>query len=161
LPAARRGALSVLGLAHAETFSWRRTGEIFRHDLSDIRDRPGEVVAGNDIRLQRQHDQRQRAVLAQQLAADDFVAFDRLDEFVVVGADGGDGVRGSAGAAQLHVARTVCRRAERLVIALSRNERVGRFIVQYLNRLSDALFVMARHENKRRGVPDVLWNSRA
>jgi cob(I)alamin adenosyltransferase len=61
----------------------------------------------------------------------------------------------------LHVARTVCRRAERLVIALARKEAVGPFTVKYLNRLSDALFVMARHENKRRGVPDVLWDSRA
>jgi cob(I)alamin adenosyltransferase len=68
---------------------------------------------------------------------------------------------GSAGAAALHVARTVCRRAERLVVALSRREKIGAYTVVYLNRLSDALFVMARHENKRRGVADVLWNSRA
>jgi cob(I)alamin adenosyltransferase len=76
-----------------------------------------------------------------------------LENFILPG--------GSAGAAALHVARTVCRRAERLVVALSRSEKVGAFAVRYLNRLSDALFVMARHENKRRGVPDVLWNSRA
>jgi cob(I)alamin adenosyltransferase len=68
---------------------------------------------------------------------------------------------GSAGAAQIHVARTICRRAERLVIALSRNERVGRFIVQYLNRLSDALFVMARYDNRKRRVAEPLWDSRA
>ena len=76
-----------------------------------------------------------------------------LDNFILPG--------GSPGAASLHVARTVCRRAERLVVALSRAEKVGAHTVTYLNRLSDALFVMARHENKRRGVPDVLWNSRA
>jgi cob(I)alamin adenosyltransferase len=76
-----------------------------------------------------------------------------LENFVLPG--------GCASSAQLHVARTVCRRAERLVIALSRKEAVGAHTVTYLNRLSDALFVMARHENKRRGVPDVLWNSRA
>ena len=68
---------------------------------------------------------------------------------------------GAPGAAQLHVARTVCRRAERLVVALSRREAVGPRTVEYLNRLSDALFVMARHENKKRGIPDVLWDSRA
>ncbi len=68
---------------------------------------------------------------------------------------------GSPGAAQLHVARTVCRRAERLVVSLSRSERVGTFLIQYLNRLSDALFVMARYENKMRGVPEPLWDSRA
>jgi len=68
---------------------------------------------------------------------------------------------GSPGAAQLHVARTVCRRAERRTIALSRLEPVGPFVVKYLNRLSDALFVMARYENLKRGIPDLLWNSRA
>jgi cob(I)alamin adenosyltransferase len=76
-----------------------------------------------------------------------------LDNFILPG--------GAPGAAQLHVARTVCRRAERLLIALARTDAVGEWTVRYLNRLSDALFVMARHENKRRGVPDVLWNSRA
>jgi cob(I)alamin adenosyltransferase len=55
----------------------------------------------------------------------------------------------------------VCRRAERLVLALSRREAVGAHTVTYLNRLSDALFVMARYENRIRGIPDVLWNSRA
>ncbi|MBI4161897.1 MAG: cob(I)yrinic acid a,c-diamide adenosyltransferase [Acidobacteria bacterium] len=76
-----------------------------------------------------------------------------LENFILPG--------GSPGAARLHVARTVCRRAERLVVALSRTEKVGPFTVPYLNRLSDALFVMARFENLRRGVPDVYWNSRA
>ena len=76
-----------------------------------------------------------------------------LENFVLPG--------GSRGAAALHLARTVCRRAERLVIALSREEAVGPFTIAYVNRLSDALFVMARFENHRRGVPDVLWNSRA
>jgi cob(I)alamin adenosyltransferase len=76
-----------------------------------------------------------------------------LENFILPG--------GCPGAAALHVARTVCRRAERRVLALSRQEAVGGYTVTYLNRLSDALFVMARHENKRRGVPDVLWDSRA
>ena len=67
---------------------------------------------------------------------------------------------GSEGAARLHVARTVCRRAERLAVGLARTEEVGAFVVPYLNRLSDALFVMARFENKHRGIEDVLWNSR-
>lgn len=67
---------------------------------------------------------------------------------------------GSASAAQLHVARTVCRRAERDVIALARAEPVGPQVIPYLNRLSDALFVMARYENHARGVAEPLWNSR-
>ena len=68
---------------------------------------------------------------------------------------------GSVGAAGLHVARTVCRRAERLVVALAAAEPVGSHVVVYLNRLSDALFVMARWENRHRGVADVTWDSRA
>jgi len=68
---------------------------------------------------------------------------------------------GSAGAAHLHVARAVCRRAERDVVALSRAEKVGEHVVPYLNRLSDALFVAARFENAQRGGADVLWDSYA
>lgn len=68
---------------------------------------------------------------------------------------------GSPGAAHLHVARCVCRRAERVLVALARQETVGPFTVTYVNRLSDALFVMARWENRWRGVDDVLWDSRA
>jgi cob(I)alamin adenosyltransferase len=68
---------------------------------------------------------------------------------------------GSPGAAHLHVARTVCRRAERLLVTLMRHEAVGEHTLAYLNRLSDALFVMARWENRQRGVPDVLWDSRS
>jgi len=65
------------------------------------------------------------------------------------------------GAAQLHVARTVCRRAEREVVTLARREAIGAFALRYLNRLSDLLFVAARYENKQRAVPEPLWDSRA
>jgi cob(I)alamin adenosyltransferase len=66
---------------------------------------------------------------------------------------------GAQGAAHLHVARTVCRRAEREAIALAREEPIGAFVIPYLNRLSDTLFVMARYENHERGVPEPIWNS--
>lgn len=68
---------------------------------------------------------------------------------------------GDAAAAQLHVARTVCRRAERRVIALAREEPVGKYVVPYLNRLGDFLFVAARYQAKLSGKGDVLWDSRA
>ena len=64
---------------------------------------------------------------------------------------------GSVGAAALHVARTICRRAERQATALARDEPIGPTVLPYLNRLSDALFVMARYENHQRGVPEPLW----
>ena len=64
---------------------------------------------------------------------------------------------GAPGAAQLHVARTVCRRAERTATSLARDETIGPTVLPYLNRLSDALFVMARYENHERGVAEPLW----
>ena len=72
-----------------------------------------------------------------------------LENFILPG--------GSPGAAALHVARTVCRRAERCVVSLAREENVGADMVPYLNRLSDALFVMARFENREAGVEEPLW----
>lgn len=65
---------------------------------------------------------------------------------------------GSAAAAHLHLARTVCRRAERLAVALSDrpDETVSPAAIKYLNRLSDLLFVASRHANAR-GETDVLW----
>lgn len=68
---------------------------------------------------------------------------------------------GTAGAGQLHVARAVCRRAERLTVALAGAETVRGETLRYLNRLSDLLFVMARAENHASGVADVAWSGRA
>jgi cob(I)alamin adenosyltransferase len=65
---------------------------------------------------------------------------------------------GSAGAAHLHVARTICRRAERVTTTLARDEPIGPTVLPYLNRLSDALFVMARYENHVAGVSEPLWD---
>lgn len=65
---------------------------------------------------------------------------------------------GTAAAAHLHLGRTVCRRAERLAVALAGKsaERISPVVVRFLNRLSDLLFVMARHGNDK-GRLDVLW----
>jgi len=67
---------------------------------------------------------------------------------------------GSEFAARLHVARTVCRRAERLLVATAREREVHPLIVTYINRLSDWLFVQARRANHVQGVPDVPWVGR-
>ena len=82
-------------------------------------------------------------------------AIDRLNEplaplrsFVLPG--------GTTAAAQLHLARTVCRRAERAVVALAHLEPMNPQVVIYLNRLSDLLFVLARVANDN-GKADVLW----
>lgn len=60
-------------------------------------------------------------------------------------------------AAYLHLARTVCRRAERLAVRLAAEEPVGEAVVPYLNRLSDALFVMSRHAARVYGQTEPLW----
>lgn len=68
---------------------------------------------------------------------------------------------GSESSARLHLARTVCRRAERLVVALAEEQSVAPLIVHYLNRLSDWLFVQARWCNRQLGVEDVPWDPRS
>jgi len=75
-----------------------------------------------------------------------------LERFVLPG--------GTGAAAAFHVARTVCRRAERVAVALDRSDPLAPGALRYLNRLSDLLFVMARVANRRAGVPDVEWEGR-
>ena len=72
-----------------------------------------------------------------------------LEAFVLPG--------GTPKAAALHVARTVCRRAERSVVHLAAEEEVPPEILIYLNRLSDLLFTLARLANHRAGTPDITW----
>ena len=67
---------------------------------------------------------------------------------------------GHVSAAYLHLARNVCRRAERLTVRLSRDEPVGEHALVYLNRLSDLLFVMARWVNHRHGSEEIKWEKR-
>jgi cob(I)alamin adenosyltransferase len=67
---------------------------------------------------------------------------------------------GSPGAAFAHVARTVCRRAERQVVLLSHGEIIDPHVVEYLNRLGDWLFAVARAENVAAGVTDIEWRPR-
>ncbi len=75
-----------------------------------------------------------------------------LKEFILPG--------GTKAAAFCHLARTVCRRAERKLITLARDEKVTEISLKYLNRLSDLLFVVCRIINKEASVPDVLWQNK-
>lgn len=79
-------------------------------------------------------------------------ALPALDAFILPG--------GSAGGAALHLARTVCRRAERRVAALMAEAAVAPWILTYLNRLSDLLFDLARLENHRKRTPEPRWEPR-
>ena len=74
-----------------------------------------------------------------------------LKEFILPG--------GTKAASYCHLARTVCRRAERKLITLARDEKVTAVSLKYLNRLSDLLFVLCRIINKEAGVSDVLWQN--
>jgi cob(I)alamin adenosyltransferase len=68
---------------------------------------------------------------------------------------------GTALAGHLHAARTVCRRAERRLVALARAEPVGENVVPYINRVGDLLFAMARRANQLAEVADVPWSARS
>ena len=74
-----------------------------------------------------------------------------LDNFILPG--------GTVGAAMLHSARTICRRAERSLVTLMNAEDVEKITLIYINRLSDALFVMSRYENKMKGTSDIVWDT--
>lgn len=121
--------------------------ELF-HLGSDLSFR-GEMESGRAIPQIEERHVRKLEVLIDEITA----VVGPLENFILPG--------GAPGAAQLHVARTICRRAEREVTSLARAEPVGVFVLPYLNRLSDALFVMARYENKDKGVTEPLWDSRA
>jgi cob(I)alamin adenosyltransferase len=72
-----------------------------------------------------------------------------LREFILPG--------GTRAAAALHLARAVCRRAERFCVRLAREEQIGEFVLPYLNRLSDALFVLARWANHKHNAKEAFW----
>ncbi len=72
-----------------------------------------------------------------------------LKEFILPG--------GTRAASACHLARTICRRAERSMVALGRVEAVSALSIQYLNRLSDLLFLVARSINAAAGVPEPMW----
>ena len=112
-----------------------------QHDLFDL---GGELSIPGHAVMTETHAARLEALL------DGFnAALPSLREFVLPG--------GSRAASLAHVARTVCRRAERRLVALSRQESTAPSLLHYLNRLSDLLFVLARVLNRHAGLGDVLW----
>lgn len=62
--------------------------------------------------------------------------------------------------ANLHLARTACRRAERSIVALQKQEKIGENVIMYVNRLSDLLFMLARFANRLEGIVEELWQKR-
>jgi cob(I)alamin adenosyltransferase len=111
-------------------------GSILATLPQDVHPRQAQVTEADVLQLEREID-----AMNQELPA--------LRSFVLPG--------GTRLNAELHAARTICRRAERLVVALARQEEVPAESIRYLNRLSDALFVWSRWVNHVLGVPEVLW----
>jgi len=114
----------------------------------------GALLATPDREKMRQHLEKARVdderVAQLERAIDDADReLEPLRSFVLPG--------GTAKAAALHVARTVCRRAERRVVRLQTDEEIPQVVVVYLNRLSDLLFTLARLANRRAGAGEVTW----
>ena len=134
---------SVIGLLASHQLPELIAGELVEiaHDLFDI---GGELsIPGHSVVTDQQVERIEQCL--DSLNAD----LDPLKEFILPG--------GSADAAVCHLARTVCRRAERRVVSLARKENLNAASLRYLNRLSDLLFVMARVLNRASGREDVLW----
>ena len=118
-----------------------------QHELSNL----GSILATNPARARPKQPRLTRAAVEQLEREIDSVSEETppLRSFLLPG-----GCRLST---ELHVCRTICRRAERIAVALSREENAPAEAIQYLNRLSDAFFVWARWVNCLLGVPELLW----
>lgn len=144
-------ANAVIGLArlHADKDTDAMLGRI-QNDLFDLgadlcRPQEGEEGGGDDLSLRISEDQVAR--LETEIDAMNS-GLEPLASFILPG--------GNEAAAWLHLGRTVVRRCERLMCELAESETVNPFAIQYANRLSDHLFVLARHVNDK-GKNDILW----
>ena len=136
---------STIGLLLAERMPAAITGLLtdVQHDLFDL---------GGELSIPGHRALADARVAALEAAVETFNAkLPPLREFILPG--------GTRGAGLMHVARTVCRRAERKVVTLAGSADVSDIARRYLNRLSDLLFVLARTLNQSAGRSDVLWQS--
>jgi cob(I)alamin adenosyltransferase len=138
---------SAIGVLLAEPLPEDVRGQLtaIQHDLFDL---GGELSIPGYTRIAGAHVQQLEALLDAHNAG-----LEPLKEFILPG--------GSRGAALCHLARAVCRRAERRVVSLASAETLSPYCQQYLNRLSDLLFVLSRVLNRSAGQPDVLWRKDA
>jgi cob(I)alamin adenosyltransferase len=134
---------SALGLVMAEDLP-REVREALLEIQHDLFSLGGELSIPGHAMLGREHVEKLERLL-EKWNTD----LPPLKEFILPG--------GCRAAAAAHLARTVCRRAERAVVALGRTEAVGELPRQYLNRLSDLLFVAGRVLNRAAGGSDVQW----
>lgn len=146
---------SLLGLARS-WMEWSDLADLLVQIQSDL------FTLGADLATPEEADTTRGPVTVMRIAAERVEALeseiDRLEaelspltQFILPS--------GVPAAGYLHLARSVCRRAERRCVTLAHNAPFNPEILRYLNRLSDLLFVMARTVNRRRGVEDVTWRS--
>ncbi|WP_426341478.1 cob(I)yrinic acid a,c-diamide adenosyltransferase [Pseudoduganella sp. S-14] len=135
---------SNLGVLLAEALPDEMREELvsIQHDLFDL---GGELCIPGYQMIKEEHVERLDALLAKYNAT-----LPALTEFILPA--------GSRAAALSHVCRTVCRRAERAIVTLGKSENIHDFPRQYVNRLSDLMFVLARVLNRFAGGSDVLWH---
>jgi cob(I)alamin adenosyltransferase len=135
---------SNLGVLLAEPLPDELRDELvsIQHDLFDL---GGELCIPGYQMIKEEHVERLDALLAKYNAT-----LPALTEFILPA--------GSRAAAVSHVCRTVCRRAERAIVTLGKVETINDFPRQYVNRLSDLMFVLARVLNRFAGGSDVLWH---
>jgi cob(I)alamin adenosyltransferase len=135
---------SNLGVLLAEPLPDEMREELvsIQHDLFDL---GGELCIPGYQMIKEEHVERLDALLAKYNAT-----LPALTEFILPA--------GSRAAAVSHVCRTVCRRAERAIVTLGKVETINDFPRQYVNRLSDLMFVLARVLNRFAGGSDVLWH---
>ena len=125
------------------------TQEILQHIQNDLFDVGGDLCFPQSVKTKSSLEITESYVTRLEAWIDQYnQELSELKSFVLPG--------GSALSAALHLSRTIARRAERDVCALMAEEEINRDVLQYLNRLSDLLFVLARHANKA-GQGDVLW----
>jgi cob(I)alamin adenosyltransferase len=146
---------AVLGIARAFNSDTRslavrqRVEDILKQLQNELFDLGGELATPPEAQHEHMFRVGEREVKALESTLDELQKdLEPLRSFILPG--------GGKVSAFLHQARTVCRRAERLVLRLSREEDIGPWPLRYLNRLSDLLFVLARWCNDR-GRADVLW----
>ncbi len=123
----------------------RTTLDDVQHDLFDV---GGEICIPGYTMLKTE-----RVTSLENVLDELNETLESLKEFILPG--------GTRASAYCHLARTVCRRAERSMIKLNRDETVTVISLQYINRLSDLLFVMCRSINHASNVTDVLWHNKA
>jgi cob(I)alamin adenosyltransferase len=123
----------------------RSTLDDVQHDLFDV---GGEICIPGYTMLKTE-----RVTMLENVLDELNETLESLKEFILPG--------GTRASAYCHLARTVCRRAERSMIKLNRDETVTVISLQYINRLSDLLFVMCRSINQASNVTDVLWHNKS